>query len=269
MKKTFRKPHQIKRKRSIFRNRFFWLGILIFVFLSSIFYFLFLSRTFQVEMIIVTGEEKVSAEDIKLLVEKKLENKILFFKTRSIFLVNLDEIKNDILNNFPQIAEVEIGRGFPDALNILVVERLSLVIWCQENNCFLLDNEGVIFEKVVEFEPKFLKINNLILKTDLELGGKVIEKENLNLILEIEKKVKENLKINIGEFIIVSEERLNAKTAEGWEIYLNPKENIDWQLTKLNLILEERIPPEKRRNVEYIDLRFEKVYIFPETYQSM
>lgn len=268
MKKIFRKPHQFKKKKSIIRNRFFWRGILIFVFIISLFYFLFLSKTFQVEMITVSGEEKVSTEGIKLLVEKKLENKILFFKTKSIFLVNLDEIKNDILNNFPQTAEVEIGRGFPDALNILVIERLSLVTWCQGENCFLLDNEGVIFEEA-QPEEVLPKITDKQKISAVSPGEKVIEKENLNLILEIERKIKENLKIDVVEFIIVSEERLNVKTAEGWEIYLNFKEDINWQLTKLNLILEERIPPEKRRNVEYIDLRFEKVYIFPETYQSM
>jgi len=37
-------------------------------------------------------------------------------------------------------------------------------------------------------------------------------------------------------------------------------------LTELSILLKERIPPEKRRNIEYIDLRFEKIYIFPETY---
>ena len=124
-KRKFRKPHRIKRKKPILKNRFFWLGILIFVFVVSLSYFLFFSEIFQLEKIIVTGEEKVSKEDIKLVVEEKIEKKILFFKTKSIFLVNISEIKKDILGGFPQIAEVEIKRSFPDALNIVVVERLG------------------------------------------------------------------------------------------------------------------------------------------------
>ncbi|GAH87923.1 unnamed protein product, partial [marine sediment metagenome] len=157
MVKTFRKPYRIKKRRhlkSIFRYRFFWLGVLFFVFLFSIFYFLFFSQTFQVEKIIVTGEQKVAKENLKLLVENKLENKILFFKTKSIFLVNLNEIKKNILNNFPQIAEVEISRGFPDTLNIIVVERFGLTVWCQAEQCFLVDNEGVIFEEIFDVDPK-------------------------------------------------------------------------------------------------------------------
>ena len=61
--------------------------------------------------------------------------------------------------------------------------------------------------------------------------------------------------------MLVSNSRFNAKTQEGWEIYFNPKENLDWQLTELALVLKQKIPPDERKNLEYIDLRFNKVYI--------
>ncbi len=256
MKKTFKKPHRVKRKKSIISYRFFWLGILISVILFSIFYFLFFSQTFQVEKIIVTGEEEVSKEKFKLLVEEKLEKKIFFLKTRNIFLVNLNEIKKDILNNFPHIAEVEIGRGFPDALNIIVVKRFDLAVWCQAEQCFLVDNEGVIFAEIFDIDPEAFQIKNLALVSELKLGNKVIEKEKLNQILDIKSKLRDNLKILLTAVTIVSEKRLNIETSEGWEIYFNSQEDIEWQLTKLRAVLEEEILPENRKNLEYIDLRF-------------
>jgi len=262
----FRKPYRVKKQKSIFGNRFFWLGILILVFLSSIFYLLFFSEIFQVEKIIITGNKKVSTEDIEFLIEKKLEKKILFFKTKSLFLVNLNEIRDDILNNFPQLAEAEVKRGVPDALYVLVIERLGLAILCQNEQCFLLDSEGVIFEEISEITPKMLKIKKPTLKESLELGEKVIEKDYLEKILEVQKKINEEIKIEAKEFIIPTEERLDVKTTEDWEIYFNLKGDINWQLTKLSLVLKERVPPEKRGNLEYIDLRFERIYIFPETY---
>jgi len=256
MKKTFKKPYRVKRKKSIFRYRFFWLGVLFFFIISAIFYFLFFSEVFQVEKIIVTGEERVSKENLKLLVEEKLEKKIFFLKTRNIFLVNLNEIKKDILNNFPQIAEVEISRGFPDAFNIIVVERFGLTVWCQAEQCFLMDNEGVIFEEIFDVDPKAFQIKKLAQVPELKLGDKVIEKEKLNQILDIKSKLRDNLKISLTAVTIMSDERLNAKTAEGWEIYFNPEGDIEWQLTKLRAVLEEEILPENRKNLEYIDLRF-------------
>jgi len=264
MVKSYRKPYRVKRKKSIFLNRLLWLGALFFFIISAIFYFLFFLEVFQVEKIIVTGEKKVAKEDLGLLVGEKLERKILFFKTKSIFAVDTQNIKKDILNSFPNISEVEISRGFPDALNIVVVERLGLTIWCQEEQCFLLDGEGVIFDPVrndipdgVEEIPQKVRIidrqQNI---NSLKLGDKVIEKEKLNQILDIESKLRDNLKIPLTALEIISEERLNIETFEGWKIYFNSEGDIGWQLTKLRAVLEEEILPENRKNLEYIDLRF-------------
>lgn len=257
MKKNqgFRKLHRYKRKKPIFRNRFFRLGILAFVIIISFFYFLFFSEFFQVERIIISGQEKVSENDLRVLVEKKLENKILFSKTKSIFLINLNEIKEDILNDFPQIAEVKISRRFFDALNVVVTERLALAAWCREVQCFQIDNEGVIFEEVL-METGLIRIVDEQYLDSFVLGEKVMEKEKLIQIFEIDSKLRENLKLSITEAFIISDERLNVKMAEGWYVYFNLKGDLDWQITELGLVLVKQIPSEKRGNLEYIDLRF-------------
>jgi hypothetical protein len=240
----YRKPHRFKKKKPIFRNRFFWLGVLIFIFITSLFYFLFFSETFQVEKIIITGEKKIPKEAITTFIPKK-----------NIFLTDLGKIKEDILNNFPQIAEVEIKRGFPDVLNILVVERLEVANWCQVDRCFLLDKEGVIFEETLP-ETDLIKIINRQSINSFSLGERVIEKKQLSQILDIDDKLKSELEIPIREFIISAEDKLITVTTEGWEIYFNFQKDMEWQLTKLRAVLEEKIPPEKRKNLEYIDLRF-------------
>jgi len=253
---SYRKPHSYKIKKSILKNRFFWFGFLILIFISAIFYFLFFSQTFQIEKIIVTGENKVSTEDIKSLIQPKLENKILFFKTKSILLVNLDEIKEDILANFPPIAEVEIKKGFPDAINVLIIERAGLALWCQAGQCFLVDNEGVVFERIFE-ETELVKIINEENQGPVLLGEKVIEKEKLNQVLfKIAPELEINLKITFKDFVISAEDKLIVETEEGWEIYFNFRNDIDWQMTKLRADLEEKIPPEKRKDLEYIDVQF-------------
>jgi len=100
-----------------------------------------------------------------------------------------------------------------------------------------------------------LKIKNLVQEIELKLGNRVIEKEKLNQIFSINSWLKNNLKISLKTVNIISGERLNMETFDGWEIYLNPQGDIDWQLTKLKAVLEE-IPFEKRKNIEHIELRF-------------
>ena len=253
--KLFRKRHTFRRKKPILKSRYLWIIGLVLIASVSLFYFLTFSETFQIKNIVVTGEEKASKEEIILIVEGKLDKRLLFFKTKSIFFVNSKGIREDILNAFPQIAGVEISRGLPATLNIFVVERMGLLNWCQENNCFLLDNEGIIFEEASR-EIDLIKIIDKENARSLVLGERVIEKNFLLNILKLKSNLNDDLKLPIVEISIISNERLNIKTFEGWLIYFNPKEDLDWQTQKLNLVLEKQIPLEKREELEYIELRF-------------
>jgi len=274
--RKYRKPYRVKKKKSISRNRFFWLGVLVLIISVGIFYLICFASFFQIKEIKITGNQKVLTESLQKIIQNQIEQKIILgggwvASSKSIFLVNINRITEDVLNNFPHIAGVKISRDFPSALNIIISERIGLTVWCQGEKCFLLDGEGVIFDPVrndiSNGVEEIFKIQNLMSTPELKLGEKVIEKEKLNKILEIESKLRDynppttlpqerapNLKIS--EVSIISEERLNAKTSEGWEIYFNPKKDIDWQLTKLRAVLEEEIPPEKRKDLEYIELRF-------------
>jgi len=249
------------------KKRFFWLGILILLILFSTFYFLFFSRTFQVTKIIISGEEKVAKGDIESLVGQKLENSILFLKTRSIFAIDLGQIKKDILGRYPQIAKAEVSRGFFDAIKVELAERQALAVWCSQS-CFLIDGEGIIFALSAEALAEAERIsetgtNLLIVRTESgsgKLGDSVIAKELLSQVFEIKTQVEGSAGVPVQEALLVSEERLNLKTAEGWQIYFNLKGDLNWQFTELKLVLEKQISPQKRGKLEYIDLRFSRVY---------
>jgi len=62
--------------------------------------------------------------------------------------------------------------------------------------------------------------------------------------------------IRIVLYNVVSGTRVNVKTSGHWEIYINPKESVEWQVEKLRAVFEKNISPERRGELEYIDLRF-------------
>jgi len=256
MKKIFRKPYRVKRKKSIFRNRFFWLGILILIIFGGFFYSLIYSSTFQIKEIKISGNQKVLTENLQDTIQNQIEKKVLFLPTKSIFLANLNKISETILEKFPQITQINLDRKFPDILIVEIEEREPAAVFCNDN-CFFIDKEGIVFE---ELDPNVTRKGNVTLKKDIEreinLGEEIIRTEQLSKILEIESQLRENFKIPIKEVLIVSDQRVDFKTVEGWEIYFNPQGDLNWQLTKLRVVLEEEIPPENRQNLEYIELRF-------------
>lgn len=242
--------------KSIISSRFFWIGVLILVIAGGIFYLAYFSSIFQIKEIKISGNHKVSTEDLQSIIQNEIEKKALLFPSKSIFLTNLNKINETIIDKFPQIAKADLKRNLPDTILVKIEERKPTAIFYQEENQFFVDREGIIFEAASETKPEILKIRSQNLKEELKLGEKVIEKEQLFQILDFATRLKSDFGIPLKEFIIVSEEKLTVITTEEWEVYLDPREDTEWQLTKLRAVLEEEILPENRKNLEYIDLRF-------------
>jgi len=244
----FRKPYKIKRKKSILKNRFFWIGVLFLIIITLVCYFLFFHSFFQIANIEISGNEKLKTEQIESLIEKN----------QNIFLFNIDKNKKKILENFPEITELLLEKNFPRSIKIQVEERKPVAVFCQNEDYFFIDKKGIVYEKTES--DTMLKVRNLTLNKELKIGDRVLTENQLNQIIYTERNLKQDLEIQIESAEIVSEQRLNINTFEGWQIYFNSQKSPDWQLTELGLILEKKIPLEKREQLEYIDLRFDKIY---------
>ena len=208
-------------------------------------------------------EEMVSEETIqkvRTMAEVASNRNILFLKTKSIFLFDSKTVVKDILKDIPQLEKVEIQKKFfNQTLTISLNKKRGVALWCREERCFLLDKEGIIFEENSS-EKGLIKIENLEFADELVLGESVIEKAKLAQIMAIKSKLAEVAKISASKAVLVSLERLNIQISEGWEIYFNLKGDLDWQIQELNVVLEKQISSTKRRNLQYIDLRFSRVY---------
>jgi len=259
MRKYDRKPHRYKKRKPIFRKKFLTLGFLVLIVAGAVFYGLFLWKIFWVEKIIINGEKKITKEEIEFLVSKRLENNVLFFKTKSILAVDGGQIEKDILSAFPGISEVRVGKSFFDAISVQITERTAVALWCENDNCFLLDDRGVIFEEA-PIDSGLIIIETAQSPGKLFLGEMVITEDKLAQILAIRSKLTETIQLSIKKAVLLSDERLDVETKEGWTIRFNLKGDLDWQVTELKLALEKQISPEKRKSLEYIDLRFSRVY---------
>jgi len=200
MKYKYKKSYRTRKKRSvfnIFKNKFFWLGLLFFIILSGLTYLFIFSSFFQIKEIKISGNIKVSVEDLRNNIAEQVDKRIIFFNTKSIFLANLKEINKMLLEKFPQIAKVDLDREFPSSLLAQIEERKPVAVFCfthpsfEEQNLggqedyFFIDKEGIIFEKVSVIDPQILKIKKSALVIDLELGKEIIGKEQLGQILKL------------------------------------------------------------------------------------
>jgi cell division protein FtsQ len=254
MARIYRKPHRVKRKKPFYKNKFFLVFILVLIILGISFYIFSFAPFFQIKEIQIYGEKTIPANDLKTALNEKIEKRIFSFLSKSIFLINPKKIESEFLQKYPKISKIEIKRKLPSTLILNIQEREPVGIFLVDDKKFFVDSTGIIFEEA-QSEDNFLKIRTSDVFSNIELGRKVITKELMAFILDAKEKIQQNFQLKIEEAFIVSEERINLKTSEGWFLYLN-SENLDWQLRKLKTVLEKEIPKEKRTLLEYIDTRF-------------
>ena len=256
---NYRRSNRIKKKKSKLKKV---LPLLFLFFLSSLLvYFLFFSDFFNFKKIIISGNVKVPREDLLTIIQKETQAKKFQIINNNLLLLNSKSIEDDILSSFSLVLDVRIIRTFPNTIKVLINERVGKVIFCgffEEKvlgKCFLVDDRGILFEEFIEENSLLPRIRNSNLSEGLILGNEVIEEGLLSIILNFYFGL-ESLNIQLEEFLIVADNRINVITKDGWEIYFNPKESTDWQLTKLKAVLDEGVSLEERKELKYIELRF-------------
>ncbi|PJE69509.1 MAG: hypothetical protein COU98_01665 [Candidatus Staskawiczbacteria bacterium CG10_big_fil_rev_8_21_14_0_10_38_10] len=274
MKRVKKKVFRLKQRKTFIKSRFFWFVILFLIFLGTVFYFSIFFDKFQVSQINISGNEKVSTNVLQNMVSDKISKKLLtiwvpaflekdgklVLNSKSIFLVNKGKIAKEVLINFPEIESVKIEKRFPNRLFLEFKERKELAIFCQKDQCFSIDKNGIIFEKRETVPDNEMVISFSDDISNLLLGRAVADENALNLLTKIKEDLMQYFQIEIKKATFSIPEKLEMQTNENWWIIFNLKSDVDLQITKLNLLLKEEITPEIRENLKYIDLRFTKAY---------
>jgi len=269
-----------KGKRKSFKLILF--GGLFFCLLGGAIYFAVWSDFFWIEEV-EFADSPSGTEKISLIVQENLEEKIWrVIPQKSIVLIPVNKIRNNILNSFPEIKEVVIQKKLPNILEIKIEKREMIGIWCQIkeleqkkeetatstedviiknkerkiDKCFHIDKEGVIFKESPLIRGSLI-LNIYGFKNEpVELRDNITSPEIMDFILS----VRNGLPLKSNNFEIVSIEDLRVTSSNNWQIYFNPSYSADSQLNALKMILEEEIK-ENINSLEYIDLRIEnRVY---------
>jgi hypothetical protein len=251
-KKIKVKKKALKRKRFL-KSRVFFDIMLGVIFLLALAYLIFFSRILKINNIQIVSPQEIPKERISQITNNQIG--------KSYFLVDAQKISQAITNEFPQASKVEVKKGLPGNIFIEIKPRIAQAVWCfgVEGACFLADQQRIIFTAVSSQAPR----NDLILVAS-ELSAKPIFSEVCSANL-MERLAETNKILNdFGLFNSVFTEKANeflyVKTLENWSIYLNPKNDLITDLIKLKLLLSKEISKEKRKTLEYIDLRFSKAY---------
>lgn len=218
---------------------------------------LFYISKFRIKEITITGNEIVEKEKILSLAQESIKGKIFYiFPKDNIFLISKDEIKNSLLNNFLRIKSVSVFKDLPNTLLVKIEERNPVSLYCKENNCAFINEDGLVFEEAPFFSGSlFVKFfderegNNFLVKKQ------ILETEQYKNLIEFCRLALRD-DIRISEITLKKEGLYQLNTTEGWYIMFNERNQLDIAIENLRITLENQIKDE-RSSLEYIDLRLE------------
>ncbi|OGZ72605.1 MAG: hypothetical protein A2908_03645 [Candidatus Staskawiczbacteria bacterium RIFCSPLOWO2_01_FULL_38_12b] len=265
---SYRKKHihpkikGLKKKKVFFKKPLFWVCFAMLLCMAAGGALIWLPQ-FQIKHIEISGNNNTNQEDIRAIA-RSLGNTTLFslgkfqIVTKTIFLADTQKINTAILAAFPAIENAEVKKSLFETILITVKERTPYALVCPQerdftNGCFLLDENGVIFQPQEPAQGNFITI----LATEhatWALGQGIIEKSTINAISKIQKNLKNNFQIDISQVNV--SDPLIVTTSENWKIYFDPNSDIDLQITKMNTLLNNQITKSARKSIQYIYLQY-------------
>ena len=262
-----RKNRPAPSRRPIYMKILSWLMLLAFLSVTT--YLLFFSPFLVVVKINVSGTQAVDPEAIREMVYSALSGKYFGVVARNnLILLDKTDLKNTIKNGFKRLEDVTLQKSFPDTLDIFVTERKSAVVICSAGSCFVVDASGNAFAPA-DFAADELGENELAVLTDdggrpVNLGDQVLAMDYLQYLADVKNRLKSDLNLDIDKNYhtpqLVSGD-IRVTTSEGWMIYFDESIPVEKEADTLKLVLDEKINPDQRADLEYIDLRTEnKVY---------
>lgn len=207
-------------------------------------YFFFLSPIFAVKDLIVDGE---TTSAMRATFEE--------LKGKNIFLVRVNWLEGALPKDNPEIKTIEIFRGLPDAIKIVVQKRTGVIKWDSGGKRYLVDDAGVVFKE--GDDPLPLVVDKKAVP--VTLGIQIVPPEFVSFVTVALTRGAELSGVNFADFTVNETTfALEGKTDQGFSVFFDTTRDPERQLAALKVLLDKHRGEIK----EYADLRVEgKAYL--------
>jgi hypothetical protein len=134
-----------KRRRALFASLY---SILFFGLVASGLSYLSHLKAFQIDEVIVSGNNRLPEAEIEKVVrEKSAGNYFGLFSKENSLLYPKDDVAAALLS-LPLVKEARTVRDGLRGVAVSVAERKGIAEWCGEAECFSIDENGFVFAPV-------------------------------------------------------------------------------------------------------------------------
>lgn len=256
------------------KERSFKISRLIFHFLVWVFvgvsaYTLLFSPYLEINDVYIYGIEELDGGRVEESVDSFLEEKYFrILSGKNLLVARSGVLERKLEDDFKKIERAEVKKVFPGTIIVSILERKALLVWCSGESCVLVDEKGMAYAEA-DFDSQEIRENNLIVihdqsRSEISFDRAVFDPRYGNFLVEFRKKSEDSLGVRFTQNFDTPKAisgDLTGTTEEGWKVNLNATVGAEKEISMLKIVLDKNISPEKRKELEYVDLRTEgKVY---------
>jgi cell division protein FtsQ len=113
-----------------------WLSAVLAIVLGVGLYQVWNAAAFRVSGAEISGLQHLTTKEV---------NTVLGLKDRPVFSLDADQLKNELLQAFPEFSSASVHIGLPSTVAITVTERVPVIAWMVNGSATLVDQEGMAF----------------------------------------------------------------------------------------------------------------------------
>lgn len=239
-----RRRQEEKNRQGIKLSRKSIENIFLIIILIGILYWIFGSSYFNIEEVMVEGNQTISGEELEKLVTKD----------QNIFLFKTDQAKLEAQQKFPQIKEIAVFKGLPNAVKIQIVEKKNSIIWQTNNLRYYVDAEGKISRQILSDESVTTPTVADNRNRPIAVGEAIISPEFIYFVNYVSGHFEENTNRTVTNYAIdETSYDLTVTSSEGMRYFFDTTRSPEKQLLDLRKILTTYNDQIK----EYVDLRID------------
>ena len=253
------------------RIKLLFIIILCFLLAVTLYWLIFLSDFFQIKKITINGVDNPETIelDMKTYFYTKNQKFVPAFiykflprykdSQKNLLLFSSTDCSQYLLNKYPEIeklsTKLDIKNGY---LTINIASREISFLLCTDVECYLLDNNGVVFGEAPEASGSLIRKIIIHQPSSIPIGTEIFPQADLDILrslFELSEKDGSPFKINALELEKAKFSTIKIVTNENWYLLLN----FNSDLPEVFQIIQKLIDGElknKTQKLQYIDCRY-------------
>lgn len=230
--------------------------LLFFLFL----YFFTISPFFLVKNVKLVSDGP-PPEQIRDVLMSLGQKRIYLIPKNHVLVLSKRSLLRALQDDLPQIRKItSFKKVLPNSIEIGLEERQPLYVWQSGSNYYLLDQDGVVYQKILNYDPTAFSEVLITDQTgeDVKVGQVLDIQHTLDFIAGLRdqwpKQIPQTSFVSFSVPGTVSPD-LFAKTSIGFQVFFDLNRSVKTQLSNFSLILNREINPETYTGLSYLDLR--------------